>query len=224
MPCRVCKHSIMCGFNPVMESLMPTLRNVIFDVGNVLVRWSPAEIINLTFANPSQTDVWIHNIFKHETWQWLNLGLMTEAEAQTRYQSLYGLTPRQTARLFYHIKATQIPIYQSRALLERVAQAGPRVFGLTDNVKEIVTHLRQQYDFWQWFEAVVVSAEVGMMKPHPEIFQYVLQHHQLHADETVFIDDHLPNVEAASALGMHTIHFVDAEDTARQLQLFGLKI
>ena len=152
---------------------MPTLRNVIFDVGNVLVRWSPAEIINLTFANPSQTDVWIHNIFKHETWQWLNLGLMTEAEAQTRYQSLYGLTPRQTARLFYHIKATQIPIYQSRALLERVAQAGPRVFGLTDNVKEIVTHLRQQYDFWQWFEAVVVSAEVGMMKPHAEIFQYV---------------------------------------------------
>ena len=203
---------------------MPTLRNVIFDVGNVLVRWSPAEIINLTFANPSQTDVWIHNIFKHETWQSLNLGLMTEAEAQTRYQSLYGLTPRQTARLFYHIKATQIPIYQSRALLERVAQAGPRVFGLTDNVKEIVTHLRQQYDFWQWFEAVVVSAEVGMMKPHPEIFQYVLQHHQLHADETVFIDDHLPNIEAASALGMHTIHFVDAEDTARQLQLFGLKI
>ena len=149
---------------------------------------------------------------------------MTEAEAQTRYQSLYGLTPRQTARLFYHIKATQIPIYQSRALLERVAQAGPRVFGLTDNVKEIVTHLRQQYDFWQWFEAVVVSAEVGMMKPHPEIFQYLLQHHQLHADETVFIDDHLPNIEAASALGMHTIHFVDAEDTARQLQLFGLKI
>ena len=207
-----------------MKSLMPTLRNVIFDVGNVLVRWSPAEIINLTFANPSQTDVWIHNIFKHETWQWLNLCLMTEAEAQTRYQSLYGLTPRQTARLFYHIKATQIPIYQSRALLERVAQAGPRVFGLTDNVKEIVTHLRQQYDFWQWFEAVVVSAEVGMMKPHPEIFQYVLQHHQLHADETVFIDDHLPNIEAASALGMHTIHFVDAEDTARQLQLFGLKI
>ena len=85
----------MCGFNPVMESLMPTLRNVIFDVGNVLVRWSPAEIINLTFANPSQTDVWIHNIFKHETWQSLNLGLMTEAEAQTRYQSLYGLTPSQ---------------------------------------------------------------------------------------------------------------------------------
>ena len=203
---------------------MPTLRNVIFDVGNVLVRWSPAEIINLTFANPSQTDVWIHNIFKHETWQSLNLGLMTEAEAQTRYQSLYGLTPRQTARLFYHIKATQIPIYQSRALLERVAQAGPRVFGLTDNVKEIVTHLRQQYDFWQWFEAVVVSAEVGMMKPHPEIFQYLLQHHQLHADETVFIDDHLPNIAAASSLGMHTIHFVDAEDTARQLQLLGLKI
>ena len=203
---------------------MPILRNVIFDVGNVLVRWSPAEIIHLTFTHPFQTNVWIQKIFKHETWQLLNLGLVTEAEAQTRYQTLYGLTPSQTARLFYYIKATQIPIYQSRALLERVAQAGPRVFGLTDNVKEIVTHLRQQYDFWQWFEAVVVSAEVGMMKPHPEIFQYLLQHHQLHADETVFIDDHLPNIEAASALGMHTIHFVDAEDTARQLQLFGLKI
>ena len=203
---------------------MSTLRNVVFDVGNVLVRWSPAEIINLTFANPSQTDVWLHNIFKHETWQLLNLGLITEAEAQTRYQSLYGLTPSQTARLFYYIKATQIPIYQSHELLERVARTDLRVFGLTDNVKEIVTHLRQQYDFWQWFEHVVVSAEVGMMKLHPEIFQYILQHHQLQADETVFIDDHLPNIAAASSLGMNTIHFVDAENTARQLQLLGLKI
>lgn len=207
-----------------MESLMPTLRNVVFDVGNVLVRWSPAEIINLTFANPSQTEMWIQNIFKHETWQRLNLGLMTEAEAQMRYQSLYDLTPHQTARLFYYIKATQIPIYQSHDLLERVARAGFRVFGLTDNVKEIVAHLRQQYDFWQWFEAVVVSAEVSMMKPHTEIFQYLLQHHQLQADETVFIDDYLPNIEAAAALGMHTIHFVNAEDTARQLQLLGVKI
>ena len=98
------------------------------------------------------------------------------------------------------------------------------MFGLTDNIKEIVTHLRQQYDFWQWFEAVVVSAEVGMMKPHPKIFQYLLQHRQLHADETVFIDDHLPNVEVALALGMHTIHFVDAKYTVQQLQSYGLKI
>ena len=203
---------------------MPILRNVIFDVGNVLVRWSPAEIIHLTFTHPFQTNVWIQKIFKHETWQLLNLGLVTEAEAQTRYQTLYGLTPSQTARLFYYIKATQIPIYQSQDLLEHAQQAGLRVFGLTDNIKEIVAHLRQQYDFWQWFEAVVVSAEVGMMKPHPEIFQYLLQHHQLHADETVFIDDHLPNIAAASSLGMHTIHFVDAEDTPRQLQLLGLKI
>ena len=203
---------------------MPILRNVIFDVGNVLVRWSPAEIIHLTFTHPFQTNVWIQKIFKHETWQLLNLGLVTEAEAQTRYQTLYGLTPSQTARLFYYIKATQIPIYQSQDLLEHAQQAGLRVFGLTDNVKEIVAHLRQQYDFWQWFEAVVVSAEVGMMKPHPEIFQYLLQHHQLHADETVFIDDHLPNIAAASSLGMNTIHFVDAENTARQLQLLGLKI
>ena len=215
---------MMCFQSCVMETLMSTLRNVVFDVGNVLVRWSPAEIINLTFANPSQTDVWLHNIFKHETWQLLNLGLITEAEAQTRYQSLYGLTPSQTARLFYYIKATQIPIYQSHELLERVARTDLRVFGLTDNVKEIVTHLRQQYDFWQWFEHVVVSAEVGMMKLHPEIFQYILQHHQLQADETVFIDDHLPNIAAASSLGMNTIHFVDAENTARQLQLLGLKI
>ena len=215
---------MMCFQSYVTEPLMPILRNVIFDVGNVLVRWSPAEIIHLTFTHPFQTNVWIQKIFKHETWQLLNLGLVTEAEAQTRYQTLYGLTPSQTARLFYYIKATQIPIYQSQDLLEHAQQAGLRVFGLTDNIKEIVAHLRQQYDFWQWFEAVVVSAEVGMMKPHPEIFQYLLQHHQLHADETVFIDDHLPNIAAASSLGMHTIHFVDAEDTARQLQLLGVKI
>ena len=201
---------------------MTTIRNLIFDVGNVLVRWSPSEIIHLTFADASQTDAWIRKIFQHQIWQQLNLGRISETEAQQQYQALYGLSPEVTARLFYYIKTTQIPIYQSHELVAQLAQAGYRVYALTDNVREIILHLRQQYDFWQWFHGVVVSAEIGMTKPHPAGFQYLLQQYSLKADETVFIDDHLPNIEAAAALGIHTIHFQQADNSAQQLRQLGV--
>ncbi|UOO90975.1 HAD family phosphatase [Vitreoscilla massiliensis] len=201
---------------------MTSIRNLIFDVGNVLVRWSPSEIINLTFADPSQTEAWIQKIFQHEIWQQLNQGLISEAAAQQQYQALYSLSPEITARLFYYIKTTQIPIYQSQELVAQLAQAGYRIYALTDNVREIMVYLLQQYDFWHWFQAVVVSAETGMTKPHPAVFQYVLQQHHLQADETVFIDDHLPNIEAAAALGIHSIHFQQADSVAQQLRYLGV--
>jgi epoxide hydrolase-like predicted phosphatase len=57
------------------------------------------------------------------------------------------------------------------------------------------------------FDALVISAEVGIMKPEPRIYQLALDKLGVSAREAAFVDDSPPNVDAASALGMHGILF-----------------
>lgn len=58
-------------------------------------------------------------------------------------------------------------------------------------------------DFYQCFEKVYFSFEMGMRKPNPEIFNYLIQKHQLSVKNTLFVDDKKENTDAASALGLH---------------------
>lgn len=75
------------------------------------------------------------------------------------------------------------------------------------------------------FDVVVISGEVGMRKPDPEIFEYTLRELQMPATECAFIDDLLPNVRAAAELGLVGIHHTDYATTARELDvLFGVTL
>lgn len=64
-------------------------------------------------------------------------------------------------------------------LLNRAKKAGYRVYALTDNINEIVEHLKSTYDFWPLFDGVTVSAEVGLLKPQPEIYFSLLSQQDL---------------------------------------------
>jgi putative hydrolase of the HAD superfamily len=132
--------------------------NVVFDVGNVLVRWSPSEIMRRAMADAPDSDEWAHRFFGHELWRQLSRGHFSEGEAQRRYMRALGMTAEQVEAVFHHVKATQDRVPGSHELLLRLRRAGVPLYALTDNVREIVDHLRKRNDFWQYFRGVVVSA------------------------------------------------------------------
>ena len=68
------------------------------------------------------------------------------------------------------------------------------------------------------FDHMVISAEVGVMKPDPRIYRLALEELQARPDESVFIDDMLINVEAARAVGMAGIHFTQPEKALEELK------
>ena len=70
----------------------------------------------------------------------------------------------------------------------------------------------------EMFDAIVISGEVGMRKPEPEIFAHTLGLLGVRADETVFVDDLLPNVEAARALGLVAVHHASYDETVGELE------
>lgn len=201
-----------------------SIKNVVFDVGNVIVRWSPTEIVSLTFG--TQGDVShqrAKQIFQSDIWLELNKGQLTEAETKARYQTEIGLTPEECDRLFYYVKETQILLHGSVDLIMKLKTAGYRIFALTDNVHEIVAHLRQRYEFWELFEHATVSAELGVLKPSDDIYQAVLEQNNLIANETVFLDDMPYNVEGALKNGLYAIQFSSAEQAEHALRKLGLE-
>lgn len=68
------------------------------------------------------------------------------------------------------------------------------------------------------FDELVISAEVGVMKPDPRIYHLALERLQIAPQEAVFLDDFPENVDAARALGMHAIHFVQPQAALQELR------
>ncbi|MFA0543281.1 HAD family hydrolase [Vibrio sp. 10N.222.52.B7] len=200
------------------------IKNVVFDVGNVIVRWAPLEIARLTFGDTEELESRARSIFQSTIWMDLNKGFLTESEAKLRYQQELDLSPLECDRLFYYVKQTQILLHGSVELIERVKSAGYGVYALTDNVVEIVEYLKNTYQFWALFDGSAVSAELGMLKPQPEIYQALLSNYGLKASETVFIDDMPYNVEGARSLGMAAIQFTDAVQCENSLQALGVNL
>jgi len=199
------------------------IKNVVFDVGNVLVRWAPLEIARLTFGDVEDMEQRARAVFQSETWLELNKGHLSELQAKQRYQDTIGLSELECEKLFYYVKQTQLLIYGSVDLLKRIKQAGYHVYALTDNVHEIVAYLKETYDFWPLFEGATVSAELGILKPKPEIYQSLLSTNKLKAEETVFLDDMPYNVECAQKEGMAAIQFKDAHQCEQELKAMGLE-
>jgi len=77
--------------------------------------------------------------------------------------------------------------------------------------------LRERFD--DAFKYMIISAEVGVAKPDPRIFQIALEQLQVKADEAVFVDDFIENIEACRKVGMTGIHFKDPESAIKQLKV-----
>ncbi|PNH90659.1 HAD family hydrolase [Vibrio diazotrophicus] len=200
------------------------VKNVVFDIGNVVVRWSPLEIIRLTFGDNNAVEEKAKSIFQSETWLRLNKGQITENDAKAQYKEALGLTELECERLFYYVKQTQILIHGSVDLIKRCKSAGLNVLALTDNVHEIVSHLKNTYTFWELFDGAIVSADVGLLKPQPEIYQTLLSQYELKASQTVFIDDMPYNVKGAESVGIAAIQFENVSQCEQALRSLGVQI
>jgi epoxide hydrolase-like predicted phosphatase len=107
------------------------------------------------------------------------------------------------------------------ALVLRAKRAGLRTGLLSNSWGN--EYPREGWD--QMFDAVVISGEVGMRKPEPQIYQHVLELLGVRAEETVFVDDLQPNLGAAEALGIVTVHHTSYDETASTLEgLFGVPL
>jgi len=95
--------------------------------------------------------------------------------------------------------------------------------GMISNTNAIhAAHLVKQYNLFSHFHKVWFSNDVGLRKPDAKIYQLALDHFGAKPEEAVFIDDLLPNIEGARALGIHGIHYQNHDHLVQELNRLGV--
>ncbi|WP_375291481.1 HAD family hydrolase [Qipengyuania sp.] len=202
------------------------IRNIVFDIGNVLVTWDSLAIVQAAFGLEGDTAAERRRALFVTTdiWLALNRGEMSVEDTKRAYMAEGLMDADEAERFFVAVYDSFAPIAGTEALMRRLKDAGFRLFALTDNVHEIVAHLKDTHRFWPLFEGATVSAEVGLLKPDPLIYRHLLDSHDLEAEETVFFDDIPRNVEGARDAGIQAFLFTTAEQAEADLASLGIAV
>jgi putative hydrolase of the HAD superfamily len=192
--------------------------NVVFDFGGVLVRWRPLEIIDSFYSDEPLRRRVKELVFQHPDWVEMDRGTLSDAAAVERFAARMDRPEAEMVSLLEHVKESLTPLPDTVALVERLKGAGVPLYGLSNMATSVFAHLRERYSVWDNFLGIVISADVKLVKPDARIFEHLCAQYGLDPCETLFIDDHLPNVESAGRQGFHTIHFSDAQRCREELR------
>ncbi len=194
------------------------MRSVIFDVGGVLLDWNSDRVLESYYATPAERSAMKQAIFLHADWLEVDRGVLGEAQLLERIAGRVGRPVPELTGLFAFVRDSLRPKADTVALLKSLAVRGVPLYCLSNMPLEIFSHLQGRFGFWDLFRGIVISGEIRLVKPQPEIFEYLLGRYDLSAADTVFIDDYPVNVEAARTLGLHTVLFRDARQCEEALR------
>ena len=194
------------------------VKNVIFDLGGVVIEWNPDRILE-SFYEDAETRAYMKkHMFQHPDWLELDRGTMHETVVLERASVRTGRPAAEVNGLFEAVRESLHIKPETVTLLERLHARGVPLYCLSNISADIFEYLRERHSFWHVFNGIVISGAIKMIKPEPEIFHHLLGLYGLKASDTAFVDDNAPNVEAAKALGIHTVWFKNAGQCEAELE------
>ena len=111
--------------------------------------------------------------------------------------------------------------YIDEGLLEQIGKMSREYkIGLLSNYSNnLRPKIEKEWAIGSVFDEIIISCEVGVVKPDPAIFNLMLDRLGVKADESVFIDDRIKNIDGAKKIGLHTIFFTSREQALEELAL-----
>tara|TARA_A100001015_G_scaffold145309_1_gene161150 strand:+ start:185 stop:802 length:618 start_codon:yes stop_codon:yes gene_type:complete len=205
---------------------MNTIKNVIFDLGGVLVDWNPEYVYLDVFDGNRKKMQWFFDEICTFDWNENQDAGYPLAQASADRIKLFPQY-EQLIRMFYDRWEEMLggQIDGTVAILKRlVVNPDYKVVALTNWSAETFPIALKRFDFLHWFEGIVVSGTEKTRKPFLDIYQITLDRYQLNPKKTLFIDDNKRNIKAAQKLGIHTIQFQNPIQLQTAMEVIGIKI
>jgi 2-haloacid dehalogenase len=195
---------------------------VIFDLGGVLLEWNPRHLYRKLFDDEAAMEHFLANVCTKE-WNERQDAGRTFAEA-TEALMPHHADKRDLIEAWGRRFGEMIPcaIEGTVDILRDVKARNVPAYALTNWSAETFPPQRERFAFLELFDGIVVSGEEGVIKPDRRIFDILLTRHGVAAHDAVFIDDVPANAAAASALGIHGIHFRSPAQLRRALAQCGI--
>jgi len=186
-------------------------RGVVWDIGNVIVRWDPRTLYSKIFPVQEQRDWFLANVC---TLAWHFAHDQGVTFADNRRALLERFPDHREAILDWERRFFEMfsgPIPETEAAIDALAARGVPMWGLTNMSHETDLGTFAMSPAFAHLRDIVVSGRVGMVKPDRGIFELVCRCAGLAPGELLFVDDSARNVAAAADLGFHT-HLFDAPE------------
>lgn len=196
------------------------MKNIVFDLGAVLLEWSPETIARRYTSDRVKQNLVMGEIFHHPDWMEMDRGQLSEVDAIERAAVRTGLGKHDIADLFSIVKDSLIVIPDTLCVIEQAKQNGFDLYCLSNMSPENYLYVKQKYEFFNYFRGIVVSGMENTVKPEKEIYQILLRRFSLNPRETLFIDDREENTRSAADLGICTITFSASPDCYSEINLY----
>jgi 2-haloacid dehalogenase len=195
-----------------------TIQAVVFDFGGVLLHWDPRQLYRPFFSNDLEAverfleEVDFHGWNYHQDRGRSFKDAVAELSSQfPHYTDLIQAYPD------HYIESIVDAYWDTVQTLKQLKQKGYPLYGLSNWSAELFPLAREKYEFFELFDDIVLSGAVGYNKPEPEIFHIFLERTGRRAEECLFIDDSLPNIEQARRMSFATVHFESPAQLTEEL-------
>lgn len=190
------------------------IKNIIFDLGNVLVSFKPAEYLEKKNINGFLRTKILNDIFASEEWLLLDTG---EIELDTAISSISATSSLGMSLIDGILrKRSEIlkPLAINAELLPELRRRGYRLYYLSNFPFDMWNFIinNDDYGFFRYFDGGIISAEVKCAKPDPEIYRHLLKTYNLAPPECLFLDDLAVNISAAKKEGINAVSTEASED------------
>lgn len=195
---------------------------IIFDLGNVLVSWNPANLYRKLFSDEKELHYFLNEICSME-WHTLQDGGRSPQEGTETLvkEHPHWETP---IRAFYTRWKEMFdgPIESSVQILKELKEKGYKVYALSNWNRELFDQTVEDFPFLNWFDGKIISSEEGMKKPDENIYHLLFERYNISPQQALFIDDNRDNIVTGEKLGLKSILFTSPQALRHELETLQL--
>lgn len=194
---------------------------IVFDIGGVLLDWNPRHLYRKLFDDEQEMERFLDEVCTmewhdaHDRGKPFSVSCAELAAVHPRYSEQIHAWGQRSEEMIGG------PIPETVELMRELKDAGVPCYALTNMEAETFPQRVSRFEFFSWFDGVVVSGFEGVAKPDVEIFELLLARFELEPETTLFVDDSPPNIRAAASVGMQAHEFHSAADLRLMLEEAG---
>jgi 2-haloacid dehalogenase/putative hydrolase of the HAD superfamily len=195
---------------------------VLWDFGNVIVRWDPRTLYSKIFPDPSERDRFLSTVCTMAWHAPTDCGVTFADNIAALVERHPHHEPHIRA---WHERWDEMfsgPIAETEAAIEALHARGVPQYGLSNISHETLHSTLAMSPAFGRLHGYVASGFEGVMKPDPAIYRLCCERFGLEPADFLFVDDSARNIDAAAAQGFDTHHFTDASALRPALEARGL--
>ena len=216
-------HSKWKGILSGRHTMIASRSIVVFDLGGVLVDWNPRYLYRKLFGGDESAMEHFLATICTQSWNERQDAGRSLAEASASLKSLHPSEAELIDAWFERYDEMLAgPIQGTVDLLAELRACAIPLYALSNWSAETFPIAIKRFEFLLWFQGILLSGEAQLLKPDPRLFQLFFERFAIDPTDAIYIDDSRPNVETATALGMHGILFTDPAALRTELVTTGL--